>query len=134
MTAPLDYRHTMQFSTPDGVLEVEVRELTVAEIRALMMGEAVAPSEAPTALDVALWGVDPLATTVDILPADVPRFTSLTLAQAEGLTLRQRQALTDKIREVNGDFFGLVARWPAVVAELAVRLTASAGSSDPSPA
>lgn len=124
----------MQFSTPEGVLEVEVRELTVAEIRALMMGEAVAPSEPPTALDVALWNVDPLATTVDILPADVPRFTSLTLAQAEQLTMRQRQALTEKIREVNGGFFGLVARWPAVVAELAVRLTASAGSSDPSPA
>lgn len=124
----------MQFSTPEGVLEVEVRELTVAEIRALMMGEAVAPSEPPTALDVALWNVDPLATTVDILPADVPRFTSLTLAQAEQLTMRQRQALTEKIREVNGGFFGLVARWPAVVAELAARLTGSSGSSDPSQA
>lgn len=124
----------LAFDTPQGVLEVEVRELTVAQIRALMMGEAVEPTEAPTALDVALWGVDPLAGTVDILPADVPRFTSLTAEQAEQLTLRQRRALTDKIREVNADFFGLVARWPAVVAELTARLTGLGGSSDPSPA
>lgn len=137
MTAPLDYRHTMQFSTPDGVLEVEVRELTVAQIRALMMGETVEKTEPPTALDVALWGMDPLASTVDILPADIPRFTDLSASDAEQLTLRQRQALTDKIREVNRDFFALVGRWPDVVAELAARMTLPPGLTDssvPSPA
>lgn len=137
MTAPIDYRHTIAFNTPTGVVTVEVRELTVAEIRALMMGETVEPTEAPTALDVALWGMDPLARTVDIMPADVPRFTDLALLDAEQLTLRQRAALADKIREVNRDFFALVGQWPAVVAALVERTTSGpplTDSSDPSPA
>lgn len=136
----LGYQHTMSFDTPKGVVEVRVNELTVAEIRALMAGEAVQASMPPTALDVALWGMDPLANQLDLSPEDVYRFSSITLEQAEQLTIGQRRALVERVREVNADFFGLVGRWPAVVAELVKRLeppapdAPSTSSSDPSPA
>lgn len=118
----LGYEHTLDFITPKGVVNVTVREITTAEIRAYLKGEVVEPSEAPLALDVALWGGDPLSTdSVDVMPADIPRFTDLTAESAEGLTITQRKAVVAKIKDVNADFFQLVARWPAVVAELVQR-------------
>lgn len=119
---PLDYRASITFNTPEGVMKVEVRELTVATIRKIMAGEVVEPSDSPSALDVALWGADPLA-EIEVMPADIPRFSDLTLEQSEGLTISQRKALVEKIREVNAGFFGLVSRWPGVVAELVARRT-----------
>lgn len=146
---PLDFSVTMEFwvpaapagdaqapAAPAGLVSVIIRELSVAEIRAMLTGEAVAPTQAPTALDVALWGIDPLK-PVDLSPADIFRFTNLTAADSERLTMSQRRALVERVKEVNADFFDLVEKWPAVVAELVQRLTPeplSTTSSDPSPA
>lgn len=140
MSGPVAYQHAMSFDTPKGVVEVMVKEMSTGEIRALMAGEAVMASEPPTALEVALWGMDPLSSQLDMSPEDVYRFTTLPPEQADLLSIRQRAALVEKVRAVNADFFGLVARWPVVVAELLQRAgvpapeAPSTSSSDPSPA
>lgn len=153
MSAVLDFSVSMEFWVPAApaddanapaasaeLLAVKIRELSVAEIRAMLVGEAVVSSEPPTALDVALWGMDPLG-AIDLSPADIYRFTDLTPGASERMTMSQRRALVDRVREVNAGFFDLVEKWPAVVAELVKRMTPepspeplSTPSSDPSPA
>lgn len=140
MSGALDFLVVMEFwvpappasdaaapAAPAELLAVKIRELSVAEIRAMLVGEAVVSSEPPTALDVALWGMDPLS-AIDLSPSDIYRFTDLTPGAAERMTMSQRRALVDRVREVNAGFFDLVEKWPGVVAELVRRLTP-----DPSP-
>lgn len=144
MSGPLDFFVTMEFwvpavpaddapapAAPADLLSVTIRELTVAEIRKMLAGEAVVSSEPPTALDVALWGMDPLG-TIELSPADIYRFTNLTPEAAERLTMSQRRALVQRVREVNGDFFGLVEKWPGVVEELVRRMTPEPSPEPPS--
>lgn len=127
--APADDAHAP--AAPAALVTVKIRELSVAEIRKMLAGESVVSSESPTALDVALWGMDPLE-PIDLSPADIYRFTDLTAEDAERLTMSQRRALVQRVREVNGDFFGLVEKWPGVVAELMRRMTPEPSPEPPS--
>jgi hypothetical protein len=84
-----------------GGKTVEVRELTVADIRAWLKDmETAAPGA--DMLDVALFedfGLD-----------DLTRLTSLTRADMDIMTPTELRQVHAACKEVNGDFFGMRAR------------------------
>lgn len=124
---------SIEFSTATGALSVTVRELTVAEIRARLAGEVATPGPVPLAVDVVLWGEDPLKPTV--LPQDVFDFSDITAEDSERLTVSQRRELVGLVKSVNADFFGLRDGWGDIVARLqAAQTLPSSDSTDPLPA
>lgn len=91
------------------------------------------PAEAPLAMDVMLWGEDPLKPTV--LPQDVFDFSDLTPADSERLTVSQRREVVALVKAVNADFFGLRDGWGDIVARLqAAQTLPSSDSTDLLPA
>lgn len=81
-----------------GGQRVEVRELTVGEIRAWLRD----PAPVPEAVDVLLFEGLPLY--------DLRRFTSLTPEQESALTPARLRELWEAVKAMNPDFFGLRAR------------------------
>lgn len=87
------------YSTDTGIAGIRARELTVADIRALLKGLEAGPVDliGETLLD----GVT--------LP-ELLAMTDATAEALEALTPSQLRALSDVCREVNADFFGWRAR------------------------
>ncbi|MFC7422057.1 hypothetical protein ACFQNF_19545 [Iodobacter arcticus] len=80
-----------------GDISFEVRELTVADIR-LWLQELINSAE-PDLVAEALFN--------DISLADIPRLSSLTMAQVETMTPSELRQVIDAAKGVNADFFTL---------------------------
>lgn len=109
-----------------GGIKVTVRELTVAEIRAMIEAAAVLP--ATDALQELLFD--------DFRATDLKTFTDLDDARMEGLKPSELRSVWERVEKVNADFFALRRRLNAVAVALAPQdgaIAPEASSAPPSP-
>jgi hypothetical protein len=97
-----------------GDRAIEVRELTIGEIRRMFL-EAKGELSQLTLQDL-------LEGDFSAVAKHFLRFTSLSIEEVEDLAPSELKRITEKIREVNADFFGMLGGLEGVLGLLANQL------------